>query len=327
MTQAIVMPASGRAELQAVAGDGPLADDEIAGATLASVISPGTELGMQFLAAEGFPHRPGYGAVFRVDAIGASVHDVAFGDRFFCIGPHASRQRCRRGEAVPVPVGADPVLAAVARLLAIAWAAVGLTRVRPPAWTMVLGCGPIGHLCARLFRANGYRVLAVEPRADRRRLLAADAELVVADTVPGADGFWQDRCRLVVDCSGRAEAVYQACCRVAKGGEILLVGVPWDRQPEPPARDLLWKIFWRHLDLRSGWEWTLPWEEQIGQPSCHRAGCEAALTALADGRLAIAELVDVVAPDDCQKVYDVLCGGGLRDKLFTVFDWSSVPRL
>ncbi len=56
----IVFPRRGQAVCVQQPGDErPLAPDEISGSTCTSVISPGTELGMQFDAADDFPHHPG----------------------------------------------------------------------------------------------------------------------------------------------------------------------------------------------------------------------------------------------------------------------------
>ena len=93
----ILITAPRHAELVPVDGpSGPLPEDAVEGRTLATVVSVGTELAYAYTAESGHPHRPGYAAVFEVEAIGAKVTDLAPGDRAFCMGPHRSFQRVGR---------------------------------------------------------------------------------------------------------------------------------------------------------------------------------------------------------------------------------------
>lgn len=91
-----------RADLVATERDDtPLAPREVAGRTLASLISAGTELaGYRGLLDM---HHPGYAAVFEVEGVGRDVDDVRVGDRAFCMGPHRSSQWVRRDEMIPLP--------------------------------------------------------------------------------------------------------------------------------------------------------------------------------------------------------------------------------
>jgi NADPH:quinone reductase-like Zn-dependent oxidoreductase len=89
----VVVTARESAELvQTEIDGGPLGPTEVMGTTLASVISPGTELNGMYLADE-FPKQPGYAACFRVDRVGEKVTCVKPGDRAFCMGKHQSQQR------------------------------------------------------------------------------------------------------------------------------------------------------------------------------------------------------------------------------------------
>src|SRR5687768_12108832 len=91
----IVVTARERAELLPLERPAePLADDEIVGRTLATLVSAGTELAYSYLGAT-FPSHPGYTAVFEVEAVGKDVTDLAPGDKLFHMGPHRSFQRCK----------------------------------------------------------------------------------------------------------------------------------------------------------------------------------------------------------------------------------------
>ena len=90
----IVFVGKGKAELCAYE-DAPLGVSYVGGRTLATLISPGTELA--WLNGEAFPIRPGYAAVFEVEEVGADVKGVQVGERRFCMGGHRSPNSSRRG--------------------------------------------------------------------------------------------------------------------------------------------------------------------------------------------------------------------------------------
>ncbi|MFW5750335.1 MAG: dehydrogenase [Planctomycetota bacterium] len=319
----IVFPERGRAVcVERPTDASPLSPDELAGPTCASVISPGTELGMQFDAADGFPHHPGYGAVFTATRLGATVDDITPGTRLFCIGPHASQQRCRRDAVVPIPPGLDATTAVLVRLLGIAWARLSLSAVRPPAPVLITGLGPVGHLAARLAALWTHPVLAVDPDTQRRGLLAGHPGIECAAAVPVDDPAWQDRPALALECSGSEAALHDCCRLVRRGSEVVVCGVPWRSRGERTLRDVMWKVFWRHLVLRGGWEWELPWLPDPSFPTCYRDNIAAGLAWLASGRIDLTGLAATVAPQDCQALYDDLTAGRTQH-LYHVYNWSA----
>ena len=116
----IVMPAPHQAELQETDfDDSPPGADEVIGRTLVSLISAGTEIAGLYTAKKNFPRFPGYAAVFEARQVGPDVKDIKPGQAVFCMGPHASAQRCRRSEALPVPAGLAPEQAVCARMASI----------------------------------------------------------------------------------------------------------------------------------------------------------------------------------------------------------------
>src|SRR5262249_43705665 len=148
-----------------------LADDGVEVKTVASLVSAGTELNMQYIGRD-FPANPGYAAAGRVERVGARVTDLVAGDFVLCMGRHQSRSQHPRAKVVRLPVDLDPKAALFARLMGVSWATLSTTRARPPAEVLVTGLGPVGHLAAQMFRASGYRVIAIDPDKNRRRWLA-----------------------------------------------------------------------------------------------------------------------------------------------------------
>lgn len=304
----------------------PLAPGEVAGPTVCTLVSPGTEIAGAFSPG---PHRParypvvpGYAAVFRVDEVGAEVSGIRIGDLVFSHGGHRSRQRASASAVTPLPPGLDPFSAVFTRLMLVPMATLATTAARPGERVGVSGLGPIGFLAASIFAASGFDVTAWDPRPERRVGLP-DAVRVLAEAPPETarsqygttDGF-----ALVLECSGHDGAALAAVRRVRSGGEVALVGTPWQRRTDATAHELLDEVFHRYAVLRSGWEWQVPAEPApFGGPSA-RSNTDLALRRLADGTVAVDHLAWRARPDEAQSVYDALADG-TAPALTALFDW------
>jgi threonine dehydrogenase-like Zn-dependent dehydrogenase len=294
----------------------PLRADEVAGRTLATLASPGTELN-GYLAERSQPALSGYASVFEIDEVGADVRDLRPGDVVFAMGPHASRQRVHRSMAVPVPRGLEPTVAVFCRLMGVGWSTLTTTIARPPDRVLVTGLGPVGNLAAQVFAAAGYEVTAVDPVATRRDLAARHG---LRDLRATAEKLG-DEVALAVECSGHERAVLDAINAVRKRGEVALVGVPWRQRCDLSAHALLHAVFHRYVVVRSGWEWevpTLPREFACGSIVANWA---AGLRWLADGRVRVDGLAARVRPQDAQRVWQDLLHK--RGTPTVVFDWTA----
>jgi len=319
----IVFPQRETAELERFEpDDSPLGDDEVAGRTVASILSSGTEIAL-YRQERTTPLYPGYGAVFRVERVGRGVTDLAPGELAFCMGPHRSVQRLPRRDALRLPAGLAPETAVFARMANMAMTAIATTAARPPQLAFVCGLGLIGLLSAQALRLTGYTVLASDPSEERRAIArAAGIGRVYAD-VPTEDPEVAGRVSLFLDCTGKESSVLAGCGVVHRGGEVSLVGVPWERRGEQSAFDLIRLVFHKYVRLRSGWEWELPVHaEREGQPNI-RDNLQAALQWLADGRLRVDGLYETADPRDAAEAYRRIAERR-RGKLATVFDWRGV---
>jgi threonine dehydrogenase-like Zn-dependent dehydrogenase len=319
---AVTITAHQTAELlETPVDDRPLEPDAVAGRTLFTLTSPGTELNHAYLG-ERFPKRVGYAAVFTVEQVGAEVDDVKPGEVVFAMGGHVSHQRVPRAEVVPVPAGLAAEHAVFARLMGVSMTTLVTTAAAPGQSVAVTGLGPVGHLAAQIFAGCGYDVLAVDPVESRRALLQRKADLTVADRLTD-EAVAGRTLRLGLECSGHEQAVLDLCRHVAKRGEVALIGVPWRKRTDLSAFDLLDAVFHKYVVLRTGWEWELP-----RQPEPFRRGSvvenfATALRWLAEGRVDVAGLYALADPRDCQRVYqDLLHQRG--DALAYLFDWRNV---
>ena len=134
-----------------------------------SLTSPGTELN-SFIAERTTPALSGYATVLEIDRVGTGTTDLKPGDRVFHMGNHVSHQRAARADCLKLPAGLAPEVGVFARLMGVSWTTLVTTTARPADRVLVTGLGIVGNLAAQIFQSAGYRVVAVDPNAERRAL-------------------------------------------------------------------------------------------------------------------------------------------------------------
>jgi threonine dehydrogenase-like Zn-dependent dehydrogenase len=297
----------------------PLGPTEVAGRTLYTLISAGTELAGAYHGPK-FPRYPGYAASFQVEAVGEEVTDLKPGDLAFCMGPHRSWQRLTADRALPIPVGVSADIAPFCRLMGVSMTALTTTNARPPETALVSGLGLVGHMAAQNARVCGYEVTCVDPNPLRREL-AAGKGLKVLESPPQFESA-VNKFALALECSGHEAGILEACKAVRKNGEIHLIGCPWTRRTDLYAQELLLLIFQKYLVLRSGWEWELPMQPEEFRHNSIFGNYEAALRRLADGRIDVSGLYELRSPAECQGAFQDLLHGRLGTLAIT-FDWTA----
>ena len=320
---AITFTAREQAELLAVTDEtlepGP---NEIAGRTLVTLASPGTELNGAYLA-ETFPRYPGYAAIFEVEKIGAEVTGVAVGDLRFCMGRHRSYQRFPVVDTVAVPAGLAPERAVFTRLMGVTMATLTTTPARPPALVMVTGLGPVGNLGAQIFQASGYTVIGVDPDPTRQELAQHVGLNRVYASVPKDDPTVAKLVALQLECSGHEQAAVDGCHVLQKYGELSQIGAPWAQRNNATAHELLRSIFFNYLTVRSGWEWQLP-----NHPTPFRRGSifenyAAGLHLLHSEQVRVDGLYELMDPQKAQQAYQDILHQRLT-YLAPMFDWRNL---
>jgi len=324
----LTIPEAGRVELLREPRT-RLGPHDVAGTTLCTLVSPGTEVMSAFRpGAERpprYPVRPGYAGVFRVEEVGVDVSDVEIGDLVYAECGHRSRQVRDAAQVTVLPAGLDPFDAVFARLMAVPLTALATTASRAGAPVGVSGLGLVGHLAAAMLVRSGYDVTAWDPQESRRVL--APAGVRVLDRAPEATSVTErgalDGFELVLECSGHDGAVLDAVRSVRAHGEVVLVGTPWARRTDTTAQQLLHEVFHRYAVLRSGWEFRLPCTRG---PFTERGADENLALAfrwLADGDVPVSQLAERIPPSAAQDAYEALASG-TAERLTVVLDWSLV---
>ncbi|MBA2479699.1 MAG: zinc-binding dehydrogenase [Planctomycetes bacterium] len=305
------------------AAEEPLGELQVEGRTLVSLISSGTELSWGYAPPAAtnrpYPQLSGYAAIFEIEHTGSGVTGLKPGDRVFCSGNHRSWQRHQAADVVLVPAGLAPERAVFCRLMGIGMAALTTTTARPPSIVVVSGLGLVGHLAAKVFHGCGYQVIACDPVAARRQSLDR-VGIRTASTAPLDDATVAGKADLVIDCSGHERSVLDACKMVRRRGEVVLAGTPWSKKTDISAFDLMTEIFHRFAVVRSGWEWEVPVHPTDFRPNSHLGNYAAGMRWIAEGRVDVEGLANLVSPDTAQQAYQDLMHQR-TPTLSTIFDW------
>lgn len=294
----------------------------VMGQTLCSLISPGTELSSGFTSESDLVSIPGYAAVFRIDQVGENVTTLKTGDVVMSMGPHQSWQHILESQAIKLPEGITADLAVLSRLMNVSMTTLMTTQARPGELVLITGAGPVGFLAAHLFKRCGYEVIVCEPDPDRREMVKASGIAHVFATPPIDDPEWKGRVALVLECSGHESAALNGCRIVRRKGEVVLVGVPWKRNTESYAHELLSLIFHQYAIVRSGWEWEIPLHSDLFQPQGIFDNIHKGMRWLAEGLLDTTQLMRKVSPWQANEIYNDLADRKVKEQ-FVILDWQT----
>jgi threonine dehydrogenase-like Zn-dependent dehydrogenase len=270
-----------------------------------------------------------------IAAIGADVTTWAVGERVVG-GPSPKCGKCRRcaegkpsqcenrntlitensdgafAEFINVPSGGILRLpdrlsarhAALAEPLAVALHGITRSGIAPGDTAMVIGAGPIGALTVAALRILGIdHITVVEPSEPRRALARAlGATEVIEPSELETFPSWEPErmasrsVHVVLECSGRKEAIEAGFSQLRRGGMLVMVGAGIDHPTFDPNRMILNELqvcgsfvydldgFERALELLSSP--SFPSELLIDPVDVPLNGVAAALEALATGRIA-----------------------------------------
>ena len=175
----------------------------------------------------------GYCNVGVIAEVGADVRGFAVGERVVSNGPHAELVAVPRNLCARIPDGVSDDEAVFTVLGAIALQGVRLAAPTMGERFVVTGLGLLGLLTVQLLRANGCRVLGIDPdpsKADLARRFGADVvaldkgedPLSVAEAFSGGAGVDG----VLITASTRSnDPVSQGARMCRQRGRIVLVGV------------------------------------------------------------------------------------------------------
>ena len=129
------------------------------------------------------PTTLGYAVAGEVVAVGADVQDFVVGDRVAATGEglatHAEYNSVPRNQVVAVPAGVPLDQASSTSVGAIALQAIRQAKLELGETVAIIGTGLLGQFLVQLCRANGCRVLAIDPDPSKQELaLRTGADIV-----------------------------------------------------------------------------------------------------------------------------------------------------
>jgi len=173
----------------------------------------------------------GYCNLGEVLAVGGGAEGFAVGDRVVSNGPHAEVVCVPKNLCTRVPDEVEDEAAVFTVLGAIALQGIRLAQPTLGETFVVTGLGLIGQLAVQLLRAQGCRVLGIDPnpaRLDLGRQSGAEAVALGADPVAAAGLFARGHGVdgvIITASTSSSEPVHQAAQMCRKRGRIVLVGV------------------------------------------------------------------------------------------------------
>lgn len=300
---------------------GSIGTEDVAGKTVCSMISAGTEINDSFLDVfhSGYPKKSGYTVVFRVEYKGSNVQGIDIGDLVFCMANHQSYQVVNYKSVLKLPEGLLPEHALFARLAGVSMATLSRTAVKPGEQVLITGLGTVGFMAMQVYSNLGYEAIGVDPDAERRKVAENAGFTEVYEKVPFDK--YSKKIGLALECSGNEAAVLDCCNIVRPHGEVSVVGVPWKPYTDITAYRLLHSVFYNYVKLYSGWECDLPLENARFIHESMNKNYRLAMKFICDGKIVLRDLYTVKPYTDAQKAYqDIL--DKKEKKIATIFSWN-----
>jgi threonine dehydrogenase-like Zn-dependent dehydrogenase len=210
----------------------------------------------------------------------------------------------RAAYVLRLPEGLPARHGALAEPLAVALHGITRSGIQAGDTAMVIGAGPIGALTIAALRVLGIdRITVVEPSAGRQALARqVGASEVIDPSVLELFPPWEPErlaeraVDVVLECSGRKEAIEAGFNQLGRGGTLVMVGAGIEHPTFDPNRMILNELvvcgsyiydlggFERALELLNSPEF--PTDDFIDPDDISLHGVGEALTALATGRIA-----------------------------------------
>lgn len=291
----------------------------------ASCVSPGTERAVLCGlpgARRPFPYVPGYSTAGVVVRPG---RDSGFeeGERVVGRMSHASHGVMIPGTLFRVPASVSMESASFLELGIICLQGVRKAAIRPGERVAVVGQGLIGQLAMRLAKIAGGEAITAVASSRRRMETAmrngADRFVALSDADAAVERIEAD---VVIEAVGSAPGIALAMRAARRGGRVVLLG---------SSRDLGRGLDWwftaqeRDVTLIGAHISALPERDSAEGLWTYEQEGRLFLELLARGDLSAADLVTWRAqPRECNRVYEILAGGG-GEHVGIVFDWTAAP--
>ena len=295
---------------------------EIVGENIISLISTGSERGgfTQQFSKNAYPMHTGSSSIGRVMAVGEGVTAFNKDDLFYHNEHHDRYVKLKAEDCLHVPEGAKPEKLIFGRYAAVSMTSIFKMQAKPVDTILVTGQGMVGIMCAAVMQCFGFRVLAVDPSAERRDIARQVGIVHVGESLKALEA--EVHCAgALMECSGNEQALYDAIPFLRYGAQVFQIGVPWHKTSEWDAHDLLYQVFYGFISIHGGWEWQIPRKSDEFHAHSSYSHIEMAMGLIAQGKITIPEcMYELRDPRDCDRVYREITIPRMRPTSM-ILDW------
>ena len=302
--------------------DTALADDEVFGQNILSMISTGSERGgfTTDFPQESYPMETGSSSIARVLKAGKNVKGFREGDLFFNDGHHSLYVKKKEDDIILVPQGLLPEKALYARYAAVSMTSIFKAGIKPVEKVIVTGLGLVGTMCAQVLASFGFDVYAMDPSPERRET-AVKLGLKHVGKSPDEFSGLSFSAGALMECSGNENAIISCLDYIRKGGEIYQIGVPWHKNADWDAHSLLRSLFYGFISIHGGWEWSIPRKPGDFAPHSSNGHIRTAMELIAQGKMNVIEdMYELRNPRDCNEVYNEISIPRMKPTCI-ILDW------
>lgn len=296
--------------------------DEIVGENVLSLISTGSERGgvTQQFASESYPMETGSSSIAKVLAVGGGVTGYRPGDLFYHNCHHTRYVKLKADDAIPVPKGARPEHTIFGRYAAVSMTSIFQMKAKPVDNIIVTGQGQVGLMCAATLQAFGFRVYAVDPSHERRDNARAAGIIYVGESLEALEAGKQS-CGALMECSGNENALHDAIPYLRHGAEVFQIGVPWHKNSQWDAHELLYELFYAYISIHGGWEWSVPLKSDEFHAHSSYSHIQTAMELISNGKILIPDtMYELHDPARCGQVYADIAAPVMRP-VSMILDW------
>lgn len=262
--------------------------------TVSTLISAGTELGMQETASQNF--FPGYSNAGKIIALGEDVKELSLGESVLSLGKHATyvTVSSKPESVAPVPEDVSFDHATFGVLGSVSMHGIRKAKIELGEFVAISGMGLVGQLALQLASEMGCEALIATDFYDFRLKIAeklgathtfnpktSDVQVEVNRLT---DGRGLD---LIIEASGYPEALIKAFDLARIGGRIMALGSIWHRKVEVDFMDFHEK----ELTLIGCHQPKCPTSETVYFPWTQQYNRRQILRMIADSRLNVEKLI------------------------------------
>ena len=105
------------------------------------------------------------------------------------------------------------------------------------------------------------------------------------------------------------------------GAEVFQIGVPWHKNSQWDAHELLYELFYAYISIHGGWEWSVPLKSDEFHAHSSYSHIQTAMELISNGKILIPDtMYELHDPARCGQVYADIAAPVMRP-VSMILDW------